>query len=61
MLVEASGECLQASAAGGFGLTTPAEWLLLAAYTLIRPRAHPLRQSKLPVGVPSGTAEAGDP
>ena len=61
MQVEASGDCLQASAAGGFGLTTPAEWLLLAASTSFGLAPTPLRQSKLPVGVPSGTAEAGNP
>ena len=38
MLVGASGDCLQASAAGGFGLPTSAKWthplgVLLAAYT----------------------------
>ncbi len=29
-------------------------------YSSVRPRAHPLRLNKLPVGVPGGTAEGGD-
>ena len=57
----AGGDCLQASAAGGFGLPTPAEWThsvsccLSAASTLFGLAPTPLRQSKLPAGVPSGT------
>ena len=38
-----------------------AQRLLLAVYTSFGLAPTPLRHSKLPVGVPSGTAEAGDP
>ena len=54
----ASGDCLQASAAGGFGLPTSAEWTHSVSYWQSIPlsASRPSPRAALPLG-----AEAGDP
>ena len=48
----AGGDCLQASAAGGFGLTTPAEWLLLEVSTLRLARVGRAAPPHAPAAIP---------